>query len=129
MGQASQALVRRDPIVDGPGSRAARSSSWLRSSKIIRKDDDLVPDRPDGARRTLDSLRSRLCRLRYQAEIHLDTFKRELENNELLRTDYPNLCAPATGERSRLVSNNRTLTIRENDFVFAAKGADASSSG
>ena len=47
---ASQALVRRDPIVDGPGSRAARSSSWLRSSKIIRKDDDLVPDRPDVGR-------------------------------------------------------------------------------
>jgi phage terminase large subunit-like protein len=64
-----------------------------------------------------------------QAEIHLDTFKRELENNELLRYDFPHLCAPATGERSRLVSNNRTLTIRENDFVFAAKGADASSLG
>jgi hypothetical protein len=64
-----------------------------------------------------------------QAEIHLDTFKRELENNELLRRDFPDLCAPATGERSRLVSNNRTLTIRENDFVFAAKGADASSLG
>jgi phage terminase large subunit-like protein len=64
-----------------------------------------------------------------QAEIHLDTFKRELENNALLRADFPELCAPATGERSRLVSNNRTMTIRENDFVFAAKGADSSSLG
>ena len=64
-----------------------------------------------------------------QSEIHLDTFKRELENNALLRLDFPELCEPATGERSRLVSNNRTMTIRENDFVFAAKGADASSLG
>jgi phage terminase large subunit-like protein len=64
-----------------------------------------------------------------QAEIHLDTFKRELEANQLLRTDFPELCAPAIGERSRLISNNKTMTIRENDFVFAAKGADASSLG
>jgi phage terminase large subunit-like protein len=64
-----------------------------------------------------------------QAEIHLDTFKRELENNQLLRHDFPELTSPAIGERSRLISNNKTMTIRGNDFVFAAKGADASSLG
>jgi phage terminase large subunit-like protein len=64
-----------------------------------------------------------------QAEIHLDTFKRELENNQLLRHDFPELTSPAIGERSRLISNNKTMTIRENDFVFSAKGADASSLG
>jgi hypothetical protein len=64
-----------------------------------------------------------------QAEMHLSTFKRELDTNDLLRYDYPELCSPATGDRSMLVSNNRAMTIRENGFVFGAKGADASSLG
>jgi phage terminase large subunit-like protein len=64
-----------------------------------------------------------------QAEMHLSTFKRELDTNELLRYDYSDLCAPATGDRSKLVSDNRHMTIRKNGFVFGAKGADASSLG
>lgn len=64
-----------------------------------------------------------------QAEIHLMTLKRELDNNALLREDYPELCAPAKRRSGVQVSDNRQLMQQENGFVFAAKGMDSASLG
>lgn len=65
-----------------------------------------------------------------QAEMHLQTFKQELDRNALLRKDYPELCRPL--ERTdvkRSVSDNKRMTIQANGFVFAAKGVDAGNLG
>lgn len=64
-----------------------------------------------------------------QAEMHLQTFKNELENNELLRQDYRDLCEPATRFRGATQSDTKGLTIRKSGFVFGARGVDASSLG
>jgi hypothetical protein len=64
-----------------------------------------------------------------QAEMHLSTFKRELESNELLRYDFPSLCAVMMGERGQPVANNQIMTIRRNGFVFGARGVDAANLG
>jgi hypothetical protein len=65
-----------------------------------------------------------------QAEMHLQTFKQELDRNPLLRKDYPTLCQPAErqNERRRL-SDNKKMTIQANGFVFGAKGVDAGNLG
>lgn len=65
-----------------------------------------------------------------QAEMHLQTFKQELDRNALLRKDFPTLCKPMerTSERRRL-SDNKKMTIQANEFVFAAKGVDAGNLG
>lgn len=70
-----------------------------------------------------------------QAEMHLQTFKNELDRNALLRKDYPKLCSPKIrvneqgyGTRTK-VSDNKKMTIQANDFVFAAKGVDAGNLG
>jgi hypothetical protein len=65
-----------------------------------------------------------------QAEMHLQTFKQELDRNQLLRKDFPLLCRPM--ERSdikRRLSDNKKMTIQANGFVFAAKGVDAGNLG
>lgn len=64
-----------------------------------------------------------------QAEMHLQTFKNELENNELLQRDYPRLCAPATRWRGATQSDTKGLTIRRSGFVFGARGADSKTLG
>lgn len=65
-----------------------------------------------------------------QAEGHLTTLKRELDTNELLRKDYPDLCAPAVREtRGTLVSDNRGLMQQRNGFIFAARGIDSAALG
>lgn len=69
-----------------------------------------------------------------QAETHLATFRHELDTNELLRRDYPDLCAPARrkkGEGGALADGGVTRGDRQNmlyarsGFVFAARGIDS----
>lgn len=64
-----------------------------------------------------------------QAQMHLATFKRELEHNELLREDYPDLCEPARRRTGGTDSDTQHLLICKNGFIFGAKGIDASSLG
>ncbi len=64
-----------------------------------------------------------------QAEMHLASFKRELESNELLRGDFPELCTPLTRNGGSKAADNRAMYHAANDFVFMAKGIDSSSLG
>lgn len=64
-----------------------------------------------------------------QAEMHLQTFKNELEDNPLLQRDYPDLCEPATRYRGATQSDTKGLTIRKSGFVFGARGADSKTLG
>lgn len=64
-----------------------------------------------------------------QAEGHLATLKRELETNERLREDYPDLCAPAKRLRGTTVSDNVKQLHAASGFVFAARGIDSGSLG
>lgn len=57
-----------------------------------------------------------------QAETHLATLRHELSTNQLLRIDFPALCAPAG-------TDNRTMYMAQSGWVFAARGADTSSLG
>lgn len=65
-----------------------------------------------------------------QAETHLETFKKELDQNDLLRADFPDLCAPKlrVGQR-RAIADNRGMIQSANDFVFAARGLDSGALG
>lgn len=66
-----------------------------------------------------------------QAENHLFTFKQELMNNELLREDFPELCASKEGQSNagRALMNNRNQIMQSNGFIFMAKGADSAALG
>lgn len=65
-----------------------------------------------------------------QAEVHLQTFKTELDTNEALARDFPELCRPLVGNRKNsAISQSRDLIIQANGFAFAAKGADSKSHG
>lgn len=64
-----------------------------------------------------------------QAEGHLSTFKRELDENLLLREDYPDLCTAATRPRGSTVSDNRAMLQTKAGFVFAARGIDSGNLG
>jgi phage terminase large subunit-like protein len=64
-----------------------------------------------------------------QAETHLSTFKRELDENARLRADYPDLCKPAVRPRGMLVSDNRAMLHTAAGFVFAARGIDSGNLG
>lgn len=64
-----------------------------------------------------------------QAELHLSTFKQELDNNALLREDYPELCTAARRQGGVNVSDRRSLYVAESGFAFSAKGIDSSSLG
>lgn len=59
-----------------------------------------------------------------QAEQHLSTFRNELENNELLRADFPELCEPKLRLRGATVADRDKQTTRSNGFTFAARGID-----
>ena len=64
-----------------------------------------------------------------QAEVHLTTFKHELDTNERLRRDFPSLC----NARKRITGVNEAdrhgLYIAESGFAFAARGIDSSTLG
>ncbi|MEV8615682.1 hypothetical protein AB0383_48655 [Amycolatopsis sp. NPDC051373] len=60
-----------------------------------------------------------------QAEEHLSTFKRELEHNQLLRLDFPDLCQPARRPKGTAVSDTQSMYVAASGFIFAAKGIDS----
>lgn len=64
-----------------------------------------------------------------QAEIHLRTLKHELDTNEILRKDFPNLCAPMKRPRGQQVADNAGMLVCKNGFIFAARGIDAGNLG
>ena len=65
-----------------------------------------------------------------QAETHLMTFKNELEGNDYLQTDYPELCKPKIVTSSgRAMASNSWRIIQSNDFIFDANGIDTNSLG
>lgn len=65
-----------------------------------------------------------------QAEMHLQTFKHELDRNPLLRKDYPKLCQPLERQHEkRRLADNKKMTMQANGFVFGAKGVDAGNLG
>lgn len=64
-----------------------------------------------------------------QAEAHLSTFKQELDNNPLLRADYPDLCNPAKRPSGGNVADTQRMFVAASGFAFAARGMDSSSLG
>ena len=65
-----------------------------------------------------------------QAETHLMTFKNELEGNEYLQEDYPELCKPKiVASSGRAMASNSWRIIQSNDFIFDANGIDTNSLG
>lgn len=65
-----------------------------------------------------------------QAETHLLTFKNELDTNEYLQMDYPDLCKPkVVATTGRALANNSWRTVQENGFIFDANGIDTNSLG
>lgn len=65
-----------------------------------------------------------------QASTHLQTFKHELDNNELIRRDFPELCQPMMGGNvKRYVSQSQEMIQQANGFSFSAKGVDSKSLG
>lgn len=65
-----------------------------------------------------------------QAEGHLLTFKHELDNNEYLRSDFPELCLPKlVASTNKPLANNAWRIIQQSGFVFDANGIDTNSLG
>jgi phage terminase large subunit-like protein len=65
-----------------------------------------------------------------QAEGHLMTFRTELESNQLLQADFPDLCRPAVGTyRKAQIASARGQIIQENGFTFMARGIDTAVAG
>lgn len=64
-----------------------------------------------------------------QAETHLATAKGEIDRNELLRRDFPELCTPAKRPSGNSVADTQAMYVAKNGFVFAARGIDSSSLG
>ena len=64
-----------------------------------------------------------------QAESHLASFKAELDDNQLLKADYPLLCRPKTRGRGTVAADRVSLYHSASGFVFAARGIDSGSLG
>ncbi|MFD7999928.1 hypothetical protein [Streptomyces mirabilis] len=64
-----------------------------------------------------------------QAEMHLGTFRKEVDENTALRRDFPDLCTAGRRPSGASESDAKHMVIRANGFVFAAKGIDSSSLG
>lgn len=65
-----------------------------------------------------------------QSEAHLATFKHELDNNQLLQADFPDLCKPAMrSNTARQLADNRNQIFCANGFIFMARGIDTSMLG
>jgi phage terminase large subunit-like protein len=64
-----------------------------------------------------------------QSEMHLATFKRELDTNKVLRHDFPDLCAPARRPRGMVAADRAGMLVTRSGFTIAARGLDASSLG
>lgn len=65
-----------------------------------------------------------------QAELHLMTFRHELETNGLLNTDFRDLCEPERlTRRQQAVASSRGQIQQRNGFTFLAKGVDTAVAG
>jgi hypothetical protein len=64
-----------------------------------------------------------------QAEQHLMSFKQEIDNNVLLRADYPDLVRPSTRPSGVNVSDMKSLYVAASGIAFLAKGIDSSTLG
>jgi len=64
-----------------------------------------------------------------QAEGHLASFKAELDENQILRGDFPDLCAPKTRGRGTVAGDRVSFYHAASGFVFAARGIDSGSLG
>lgn len=64
-----------------------------------------------------------------QAETHLATFRKELDENPLLRNDFPDLCKPARRNTGSTLADRAGMYHTASGFTFAAKGIDATSLG
>jgi len=64
-----------------------------------------------------------------QAREHLSTLRRELDNNELLRRDFPALCEPARTRAGGSVANRRDSYQSASGVTIAAKGMDETALG
>ena len=63
-----------------------------------------------------------------QAQTHLQTFRQELDQNEQLREDFPDLVNPLK-RNGRAVADNEWKYKANSGFIFVGKGADSSSLG
>lgn len=64
-----------------------------------------------------------------QAQTHLATFKAELDNNALVRADFPDLVRPKTRGRGTVEADRVSLYHAKSGFVFAAAGMDSRNLG
>jgi hypothetical protein len=65
-----------------------------------------------------------------QAQVHLETFKNELDTNNLLRYDWPSLATPTSRPRNAPKTIERAEMLHtRSGFTFVARGIDASSLG
>jgi len=64
-----------------------------------------------------------------QARQHAASFRRELDNNQLLRRDFPDLCNPSKRSGGKSETDTVDLMVRGNGFVLAARGMDSSTLG
>ncbi|WP_297699626.1 hypothetical protein [Mycobacterium sp.] len=64
-----------------------------------------------------------------QAEMHLGSFKHELDTNVLLRLDYPDLCRPARRPTGTVAADRAGMLVTKAGFTFAARGIDSASLG
>ena len=64
-----------------------------------------------------------------QAETHLASFKSELDNNPLIRADYPELVEPKTRGRGVTAADRISLYHARSGFVFAGRGIDTATLG
>jgi hypothetical protein len=64
-----------------------------------------------------------------QAEMHLATFRKELQTNGALRRDFPDLCVWGKRPRTSSETDTKSMYTARSGFTFAAKGIDSSSLG
>jgi hypothetical protein len=64
-----------------------------------------------------------------QAQTHLRTFRKELDENERLREDFPEFTAPKRRIRGMADGDSAGSRFCGNGFVFIAKGVDSQSLG
>lgn len=64
-----------------------------------------------------------------QAEMHLNSFRRELARNRLLREDFPPLCRPARKPNGRTTADNIQMLVTDSGFFFTARGIDSANLG
>lgn len=64
-----------------------------------------------------------------QAEMHLQTFRSEAQNNDRLREDFPDLCVAIRKPTGRTVADNEGQFQSKSGFVWVARGIDVASLG